>query len=212
MRSNIKISALTAVIAFVAVLLSGCGIGTRNFSSTGNNDSRNNPATTSVGEIPPKTNIDNMAPPIKSTELDLTATGLTGIPASVLSMTKLKKLNLSNNAIKTLPSEMGNLINLEELNISNNELTGAMVAEVRKMTKLKILNLSDNKMTGIPAEIGQLKYLTTLNISRNQINTYPNEIANLKDSLKTLDLTGNKFSSEKIQEIKNLLPNTEVKF
>jgi len=80
------------------------------------------------------------------------------------------------------------------------------------MTKLRILSAKNNNLTGIPAEIGQLSNLVSIDFSNNNLDSMPNEIGNIKNNLKTLNLSGNNYSQEKMQEIKNMLPNTNVIF
>jgi len=143
-------------------------------------------------------------------EINLSGNGLTSIPKETLSQTQVTKLILSNNKLKSLPSEIGALVNVQELYLDHNDLQGSLAGEIRKMSNLRILDVQYNNMTGIPAEIGQLKNLSTLNYSYNGLDTFPNEIANLKDNLKTLDISHNKYSQDSINELKRLLPNTNV--
>lgn len=143
-------------------------------------------------------------------EIDLSGKDLTSFPKEILGRIQTTKLVLSNNRLKTLPSEIGQLADLEELYLNNNQLEGSLPGEIRKMPNLRILDVRYNNMTGIPAEIGQLKNLTTLNYSYNSLDTFPNEIANLKDNLKTLDISNNRYSQDSINELKRLLPNTNI--
>ncbi|MFA6096003.1 MAG: hypothetical protein WC788_00060 [Candidatus Paceibacterota bacterium] len=143
-------------------------------------------------------------------EINLSGKDLTSIPKETLSQTQVTKLVLSNNKLRSLPSEIGGLSNIEELYLDHNELQGSLAGEIRKMSNLRILDVQYNSMTGIPAEIGQLKNLSTLNYSYNGLDTFPNEIANLKDNLKTLDISNNKYSLDSVNELKRLLPNTNI--
>lgn len=155
--------------------------------------------------------INNNPGGVISNTLDLSSKNLNSFNVSSISnKNQIKILNLSNNNLKSLPSEIGEFINLEELYLDNNILEGAIVAEIRKMTHLKVLSAKNNNLTGIPAEIGQLLNLISIDFSNNNIDTMPNEIQNIKNNLKTLNLSGNKYSEEKIQEIKAMLPNTNV--
>lgn len=120
-------------------------------------------------------------------------------------------LDLSNQGLASLTAELFNdNIQVRFLNVSHNSLTGALPAEIRQMSGLQELLASYNNLTGIPAEIGQLSQLETIDFSYNNLDTYPNELANLKNNLKTLNLEGNNYSAASINELKQLLPNTEI--
>ena len=103
---------------------------------------------------------------------------------------------------------MGKMTKLQVLKLDHNKLEGSLIGEIRKMP-LRLLDASYNNMTGIPAEIGQLNQLEELNYSYNQIDTLPNEIFKLSQ-LKKLDLTGNPMPLEKVQELRQKLPNTTI--
>jgi Leucine-rich repeat (LRR) protein len=156
-------------------------------------------------------NNNNLPGTVIGTTLDLSGKNLSSFDvSSVSNKNQVKILNLSNNNFKSLPSQIGEFVNLEELYLDNNLLEGAIVAEIRKMTHLRILSAKNNNLSNIPAEIGQLSNLISLDLSNNNIDTMPNEIQNIKNNLKTLNLSGNNYSEEKIQEIKSVLPNTNV--
>lgn len=145
--------------------------------------------------------------------LDLSGKNLNSFNVdSISNQNQVKVLNLSNNNLKSLPSQIGQFVNVEELYLDNNLLEGSIVAEIRKMTRLRILSAKNNNLTGIPAEIGQLSSLVTVDFSNNSLDSMPNEIQNIKNNLKTLNLSGNKYSEQKQQEIKTMLPNTNVIF
>ena len=121
------------------------------------------------------------------------------------------ELNLQNKGLTSLSSEIGKLTKLTTFDVSHNSLTGALPAEIGKFTKLEILDASDNNLTGIPAEIGRLTNLQAVDFSNNGITDYPMEIYNLTQ-LKTLDLTNNPISQERIDILKEKLPNTTILF
>ena len=145
-------------------------------------------------------------------ELDLSGKGITSVTSDIYGKTSTTSLILSNNSIKTLPSEMGKMTNLTTFKIDHNLLEGSLIGEIRQMSKLTNLDVSYNSMTGMPAEIGQLSHLETLNYSYNNIDGLPNELANLKNNLKVFDLTGNPLSQDKINKLRNDLPNTNIIF
>ena len=190
------------------MFLSGCGQ-----KQAKDNYNNINFASDYVKEISKNINPDSdsgfKVKPEDKTLLDLSSRGLTEFPRDALKRTEIKKLILSGNNLKTLPLEIGQLANIEELYLNNNHLEGALVAEIRQMSRLRVLDLSGNNMTGIPAEIGQLKFLEILNYKNNNLDTMPDEIENLKN-LKTLNLAGNKYTEEKIKELQEKLPNTNI--
>ena len=156
---------------------------------------------------------NNSQTPIVSGTLDLSSKNLSSFNVnSISNQNQVKVLNLSNNNFKSLPSEIGQFVNVEELYLDNNLLEGSMVAEIRKMPRLRILSAKNNNLTGIPAEIGQLSNLVTVDFSNNSLDSMPNEIQNIKNNLKTFNLSGNRYSEQKKQEIKSMLPNTNVIF
>ena len=140
--------------------------------------------------------------------LDLSNKALTKVDSSIYNKTDTTTLILSQNNLTSLPSEMGKMTKLQVLKLDHNKLEGSRIGEIRKMPR-RLLDASYNNMTGIPAEIGQLNQLEELNYSYNQIDTLPNEIFKLSQ-LKKLDLTGNPMPLEKVQELRQKLPNTTI--
>jgi Leucine-rich repeat (LRR) protein len=143
---------------------------------------------------------------------------LKGNRLETISISKLKyleDLNLSENkAIKSLPQGFENLINLVDLDLSRCSLT-ELPKEIGVLIKLKTLNLYKNQLLTIPAEIGQLSSLQDLNLGENKTFTiFPKEIESLKSSLKDLNLEETTFglSEDKKQNLKQVLPNTQIVF
>jgi Leucine-rich repeat (LRR) protein len=166
-----------------------------------------------VNNYIPNNNNNNGNGTVAGSTLDLSSKNLGSFDVnSIANQNQVKVLILSNNNLKSLQSQIGQFVNLEELYLDNNLLEGSIVAEIRKMTKLRILSAKNNNLTGIPAEIGQLSNLVSIDFSNNNLDSMPNEIGNIKNNLKTLNLSGNNYSQEKMQEIKNMLPNTNVIF
>jgi Leucine-rich repeat (LRR) protein len=66
--------------------------------------------------------------------LDISACGLTELPASLTAMHSLKSLNISQNLLVTLPRALGELPSLEALCVDGNPLAphlSTMLAKVR---------------------------------------------------------------------------------
>ena len=81
--------------------------------------------------------------PQRVTELSLVSRGLTGeIPASLGSLTNLRRLTLSQNQLNgEIPEELGSLTNLEYLYFASNRLTGCVPASLR--------SVANNDLTGL---------------------------------------------------------------
>ena len=74
------------------------------------------------------------------------------------------------------------------------------------------LNLQKKGLTSLPSEIGKLTNLTVFNVSNNNLTgALPAEIGKFT-KLVTLDLTNNPMTQEKINMLKEKLPNTTILF
>jgi Leucine-rich repeat (LRR) protein len=118
--------------------------------------------------------------------VDLSGQQLTTIPESVLNQTDITELNLSNNQIVTLPAEISKLTNLQTLNIENNRLE-SFPAELTELKALRVIRANNNRLKSI-TELSSMTWLESLDISGND-----------------------EIPEESIQELKNSLPNTEIK-
>lgn len=118
--------------------------------------------------------------------LDLSKNRLVAIPANIGLLKNLKKLILFKNKIEVLPPEIGKLENLQELIINQNELET------------------------LPEEIGNLKKLRYLDMWSNNISRLPGSMAEMH-ALEEVDLRVIVMTQSEQEDIKNLLPNTEVK-
>jgi len=118
--------------------------------------------------------------------LDLSKNRLVEISPNIGLLKNLKKLILFKNKIETLPAEIGELENLQELIINQNELVS------------------------LPMEIGNLKKLRYLDMWSNNITRLPGSIAELY-ALEEVDLRVIVMTQSEQEDIKILLPNTEVK-
>lgn len=84
--------------------------------------------------------------------------------------------------------------------------------EALELTDVTKLMLSNNKITSIPAEIGELTKLEELYLDNNQLEgSLPDEIQNLENLL-ILNLRNNNLSEQTLNEIKAMLPDTNVIF
>lgn len=194
-NANVPKKILLFALLSLPFVLAACGINPANVDSNG---TPNNP-----NSAPQATQADKQT-------LDLSNQGLTSLPIDITNNTKVTKLILSNNALASLPSQIGKMSNLQELYLDNNRLNGSLVAEIRQMPKLRILKANDNNLTGIPAEIGQLTKLETIDFSNNQLDSMPMEIKNIRNNLKTFNLSGNRYTAQQINDLKAILPDTQI--
>lgn len=156
----------------------------------------------------------------KLTKLDLSSNGNIQIFLSG-NNTTLKYLNLSNNNLAA--ALLKDATNLEHLDLSGNKLMVQYVPlDVSHLTKLKSLNLANCGVGKV--DVSKMNDLIYINVEGNGLTDLPltgkpnlttivatnNELEELKfDSTKVnhIELGGNKLSSEKLNELYNLLPN-----
>jgi Leucine-rich repeat (LRR) protein len=73
------------------------------------------------------------------------------------------------------------------------------------------LNLSNNNLKDISSKVKGLKNVVSINLANNQLTDLPKEFQLLKN-LKTLILVGNPMEKATIQQLKELLPQTQIYF
>lgn len=162
--------------------------------------------------------------------LNLSGKGLTAVPASVIKLVNLEKLNLSNNKISVLPKELSGLKKLKSLNLTANAFTSFPVVvtsiasledfeisfnnilslpkEITALAKLKRVSASKCGLKKLPAELSKMQQLEIADLSYNDFVSIPAELTGIKN-LKTLDLSFNKNLSSFPSEIKEL---TQLRF
>ena len=101
---------------------------------------------------------------------------LSELPAEIMQLVNLTKLDLSGNQLSELPHEIGQLANLTMLDLSGSKLS-ELPAEIAQLANLTMLHLGRNQLSELPAEIMQLVNLTTLDLERNLLKSPPPEIA-----------------------------------
>ncbi len=127
--------------------------------------------------------------PVK--QLDLTALGLTAIPADVLALQSLERLDLSDNRLTAIPGAIAGLSNLRELTLSRNQIR-QLPPELGKLHSLQKLDLDYNELPAVPAAIGGLAHLESLNLKGNRLRTLPADFGKLQQ-LKFLNLHDNRI-------------------
>ncbi|HEV7332235.1 MAG TPA: leucine-rich repeat domain-containing protein [Flavisolibacter sp.] len=128
------------------------------------------------------------------------------IKEALVNPTIVKSLDLSDQQLKQLPAEIIKLTTLEKIDIgSNPDLDLVQTFEVLKqIPSLKILWLTDGKIKALPNNISQLKNLEELWLDDNELTSFPDPIKQLTN-LKYLRLFSNKI--KKVNFKKGQLPN-----
>ncbi|XP_030477123.1 disease resistance protein RPV1-like [Syzygium oleosum] len=139
-------------------------------------------------------------------ELDITGTGISELPNSIIRLGHLKVLKMDSCFIRELPREIGNLVNLEELHASHcRSLKGAIPTAIKYLNRLRILRLGHSSISGIPSEIGSLSCLQTLDLLRcNEIQAVPE----LPSSLTCLRVSSERMKT--LPDLKDLLKLEEI--
>lgn len=130
------------------------------------------------------------------------------IKEALVNPTIVKSLDLSEQKLRRLPADIVKLTNLEKIDIgSNPDLDLEQVFNVLKQFEsLKILWLTDGKIKAIPGNISQLKKLEELWLDDNELTSFPEPIKQLIN-LKYLRLFSNKIKNVnfKKKELPNLI-------
>lgn len=127
--------------------------------------------------------------------LDISACGLSEVPSSAFSISKVlhkKVLILHNNELRHLMPkgiDISTLITLKVLDLHENKLT-SLPEDIGKLTALQILNVEKNHLKALPESIGNLRLLQTLNLKGNCLTELPSSVGSLS-SLRTLDVSDN---------------------
>lgn len=150
------------------------------------------------------------------TELKLNGNLLEGnFPTSILSLTRLKKLDISSNRLTGEIPNLSSLSSLTYLNLSNNNFTGDVQnsysslpnlqeiyvgnnncsissTDFSNFPNLKILDISKLNLTEIPSSLTSLQSLSSLNVSNNSITNFSNlsSLSNLQE----LNISGNNLT------------------
>lgn len=147
-------------------------------------------------------------------ELDLSETGLSSLPETVLALKNLRYLKLANNEFEIFPSKIRNLEQLEELDLNGNllshipdsimglhqlqrlHLNGNLFSHLPRvlcrLPKLSQLNMADNDLAQLPEEMTRLQLLKHLNLAENQLTYLPRWLLRLTQ-LTALNVSGNRL-------------------
>ena len=95
--------------------------------------------------------------------------------------------------------------------MNNRKLKKTLDAALKEPEKTYLLDLSHQGLVKLPEKVGQLTNLSELYLNNNKLTQLPPEIYHLKN-LTILDLSGNPISTDEVQKVRKLLPNTQVFF
>lgn len=125
-----------------------------------------------------------------SNRLDLTNTGLSSTPKSLLSCVHVRRLNLSRNHIAMIPRSLCfSLRNLSSLSLFSNKLS-SLPQNIGSLSSLTVLDVANNQLTKLPASLFKVKGLLILNVSNNKLRRIDSALSSLV-SLEELVLSGN---------------------
>ncbi|XP_056165491.1 disease resistance protein RPV1-like [Syzygium oleosum] len=127
-------------------------------------------------------------------ELVLDESGITEIPTSIGSLTKLKNLSAVNcKSLREIPSSIGDLKNLQHLNLSHCERLKELPEEVGELKDLEELLLDFGGIAEIPTSIGSLRKLKKLSaFGCKSLREIPSSIGDLQN-LQHLELSGSEI-------------------
>ena len=149
--------------------------------------------------------------PLKVYKLSLKKQKLTHLPPEIFQFKNLQFLNLKGNKIKVFPKRIGAFKYLQELIITANKIE-VVPKELGELINLKRFVAGSNFIISIPPEIKNLKQLNYLDLWGNNIAFFPAEIQELKENLEEIDLRVIQMSKDESKKLKELLPNTKIRF
>lgn len=149
--------------------------------------------------------------PLKVYKLSIKKMKLTELPNEIYAFKNLQALDASGNKLKTFPTKINEFKYLQELDLSNNKIE-IITKELGELTELRKFEAGQNEIVSIPSEIKHLKKLKFINLWGNNIGSLPKEISELENTLEFLDLRVILMSNDEHKKMKELLPNTKIKF
>lgn len=153
---------------------------------------------------------DALANPDSAFKLDLSKQKRKEVPEQIRSLKKLQVLKLSRNQLREIPSWIGELTHLQVLDLGYNKIV-VLPDQLGDCRELTFLGLNRNLIETLPKTIGQLEKLKVIEMWDNEVNYLPEEIKYLHN-LRLFELRGILFSEQEQQQIRSLLPETEIYF
>ncbi|KAK3987259.1 leucine-rich repeat-containing protein 28 [Cladorrhinum sp. PSN332] len=127
------------------------------------------------------------------TQLDLSGTGLSSLPANIgTALPSLKIIFLSNCNFTTFPAELSSCPKLEMVAFRSNRMTS--IPENSLPPALRWLILTDNLVPSLPESIGSCSRLQKCMLAGNRLTSLPDTMSNCT-KLSLLRLSANKFES-----------------
>ena len=142
--------------------------------------------------------------------LNLSRNPLKSLPYSIGKLGAIRELNLSFCGLPQLPEEICALDSLKKLDLRTNRLY-KLPSCFFNMTGLERLDLGFNLLEKLPAGLAGLQRLKHLDLRRNNLRRLPEGIGRLAH-LEYLNLRGNPLDRAKVQQLKELLPDTRIIF
>ncbi|KAK4168273.1 leucine-rich repeat-containing protein 28 [Cladorrhinum sp. PSN259] len=127
------------------------------------------------------------------TQLDLSGTGLSSLPANIgNALPNLKIAFFSNCNFKTFPVELSSCPKLEMVAFRSNRMTS--ISENSLPPALRWLILTDNLISSLPSSIGSCTRLQKCMLAGNRLTSLPESMKQCTN-LSLLRLSANQFSS-----------------
>lgn len=120
----------------------------------------------------------------------------------------VEALDLSASGLNGLPENIGELGNLKVLILDRNEIN-SFPESFWALGKLEVLVISRNGLNSLPERIGELKSLRKIYASRNNLSSIPQSIVSLKNLVR-LDLSFNKLADKDGDFVRRELPQCSV--
>lgn len=153
---------------------------------------------------------DGMLQPDSVFKLDLSRQKRKEMPEEIRKFRNLQVLKFSRNNLKEVPDWIGEFRNLQVLDLGYNKIK-VIPPSIGNCKQLIFLGLNRNIIETLPKEIGQLDALEVIEMWDNEVQYLPEEIK-LLNNLKVLELRGILFSQQEQDQIRQLLPDTDVLF
>lgn len=157
-----------------------------------------------------KLHIDSLLKFSKVDFYGVTRGSVNKIPDNISELNNLTRLQIQDQKVRTLPPSLGSLTRLKILKLGGNKIE-SLPHEIGNLKDLEVLHLYDNEIEYLPEEIGNLKNLKILDLRMNNLKLLPEEIKNI-ENLEAIYLGGNDFSQSEKDNIKRMLPATNIFF
>ncbi len=153
---------------------------------------------------------DAMQVPDSVFKLDLSRQKRKIVPEEIRKFKNLQVLKLSHNQLREIPEWIGDFKNLQLLDLGYNKLK-AIPSGIGNCRQLLFLGLNRNLIETLPREIGNLELLEVIEMWDNEVQYLPEDIK-LLHNLRLFELRGILFSQQEQDQIRLLLPDTEILF